>query len=221
MGLSFLQANNSTADILGTSKTINNVNIGAEADRRYIILSGCLAETDAGGACNLNSCTINSVAASVLVGGVNQSDVNAWIVGALVPTGTSVTVAMTFSESVFSVRFGTYRLTGVDSLTPFDTATDTADPLSFLIDIPDKGAVLAAGIQLTGGTGMTMTGITEEFDTSFDTRRCGGGSATGLAAETNRAITIDGAGNGAGVAASWQIKQSLLLPPSYQPFLVR
>lgn len=221
MGLSFLGVANSAADSLSASKTISGVGFGPEAANRHIIYAFA-AEEEAAGDFGIVSATIGGVGAAVVV---SQQDASTgsdtYMIMAAVPTATSGAIVVNFAGNHWSMHGGVYRATGLVSATPHHTASDTGDPISFAIDVPGGGCVVACAAQATEGTAFATSGVNERYDANWDFLRSGGGDISGLAAETGRAITFDGAGAGSGCCASWEIRESLLVAPPLQTFLAR
>jgi hypothetical protein len=134
----------------------------------------------------LNSATIGGVAATIHVNvGHNggSTGLGAAVMSALVPTGTSGTVALSFSGTVNDSYVSTYRIVGM-SLT--DTGSDekqvTTGQLSVTLTSASNGTIIGA---YTGSTNTHTNGITwsanmnEQYDVDFS-NRAGGAFATGF-----------------------------------------
>jgi hypothetical protein len=191
---------NLTTGTDATTYTHTNINFGeAHKTRRIFVIAGASNGTSGGGA--VNSATIGGVAATIHLNN-SQNLIKSSIFSAIVPTGASGTISITYAAAMFQHGIAVYSSYYLLDTAPFDTASDTSNALSFSLDIPDVGIIVAGGCWATTG-GVTMTGVTEYQDTS-DNRQFASGYATGLAAETARAISLSGAsGDAAGHALSW------------------
>lgn len=166
----------------------------------------------------LVSATIGGVAATIeaqtTTGPTSaQLDTGIAIFSALVPTGTTATVAMTFSNTVTRTSLGIYRQINEVNNTPHATMTDntlSSNVNSGTIDIPLGGTLLAGSIAATtAGQSNTWTGVTETVDTPHP--NAAGilnmeGSETGLGVQTGRTVStlITGtAVRGVLAAVSW------------------
>ena len=202
--LSFLQLTKDGSN--ASSYSITSVNFGtAAADREIIIAVFWRGD---GTTRTLNSATIGGVTATIHLQNADPDDTNpehAALISARVPTGTSGTVALTMSGNCFGAGIATYRAQRLTSRTPHATDTDDNDILSFSIDVPHRGFVIAAGM-FSATTAGTVTGATEDYDEqdADNVRRFLGGSASELDKETGRSVSVNGgSGNAAGVCASW------------------
>lgn len=199
--------------------SVPSVPIGAAAgDRMVFILVHWTSSTPT--AAPLSSATIGGVTAKIHVnnGSVPGSGnlLGAAIISALVPTGTTATVGLTFvAGATFHNPFlETYRVTGIVSDTAIDTISAGpvgVQPYSGAIDVQKDGLLLFGATTFSAATSYTMTGATQDYDdiqgTSFHSV---GGSLAVSADELNRAVSITrvgGAGSGfnaAVVAASFR-----------------
>lgn len=188
----------------GTDATIythNSINFGeAHKTRRIFVVAG--ASNGTSGAGDVSSATIGGVAATIHLNNF-QGLVKSAIFSAIVPTGTSGTISITYAAEMFQHGIAVYSSYYLLDTAPFDTASDTGDALSLNLNVPDIGIIVAGGCWTTTG-GTTMTGVTEYQDTT-DGRQFASGYATGLAAETNRTISLNNGsgGNAAGHSLSW------------------
>lgn len=207
-----------------TTYNLASAPFGQPAQERYIVC-GITAERAAPTAYGIASSTIGGVAASVVVDAEESAGgFDSYIIIAKVPDGTSGTISITFNSGQVLCHAGLWRVTGIASPTPFDTASDTADPVSMSIDVPDDGIVIGTATNATSGTAFATSGVTENYDVSFDGSRHVGGSVSGLSAQTGRTVTFNGASaDCSGCCASWQmLPESLIVAPSpMQPFLMR
>lgn len=153
-----------------------------DASRRIVAFIGNAA--DGGG---VSALTIGGVSATQLAVAVNVLNVGYCFI-AHVPSGLTGTVAITGSSA--SYRLGMYALYEASSNTPFDTQTFAGGGV--LVDVPDRGVILAARFHISGA-GTSWSGLDEDFD-----RIAGGGQAISgahrefAAAETNHSVTASG-----------------------------
>jgi hypothetical protein len=206
-----------------TTYNLASAPFGQPAQERYIVC-GVTAERTAALPYGIASVTIGGVSASVVVDvDEDASGVDSYMLIAKVPTGTSGTVSVTFNNGQVYCHVGLWRVTGITSPTPYDTAFATADPVSMLIDVPDDGVLIGVGSNATSGTAFITTGLTENYDVSFDGSRHIGGSISQLTVQTGRSVVFNGAtADCSGCCASWAMPpESLIVASPMQPFLVR
>lgn len=182
----------------------------ADATRRVVVVVhwGESASTR-----SLSSATIGGVAATIhaQTSGVTRGVA---IISALVPTGTTATIALTFSGAMQRAAIGVYRAINETSASPTATATDTTFTGAVLdvnVNVPVNGWVVA-GTTDNGVAGRThaWVGVTKQYDTTSGEAAgiiYSGGHDTGLAAATPRTVntTVSNATgiSGAAVAMSW------------------
>lgn len=208
MALTPLQSANSTAD--ATTYTFSTQNLGTTSSDRYIIVS--VHGRKAGASTTISSVTVGGVSASV-VGQVTNFISNTDVVGlfiALVPTGATGDVVVTFGAGMVRAAIGMWAATGIPSATASQVLTSTATPSpSGNLDIPANGFAIAAGVN--GSSGLTTwTGLTEKFDASVpDTGNMVYTGASDEFVSAQSGLTITAAFNAsfatecAGVFASW------------------
>jgi hypothetical protein len=205
----FLQYTEITTNL--TTYNFATVNFGAADATRRIVIA-----VHWGAALNrtLNSASIGGVGATTHIDALASASTRVAIISALVPTGTSGTVSLTFSGACAQCAIGTYRALNETSASPTDTANDltvASGLVTDTINVPTNGWVVAgASFEVGGATTTTWTGVTETYDIVagdsgiiFKT----GGSQTGLSSQTGRTIsaqnTDTSAPAGALVAVSW------------------
>jgi hypothetical protein len=193
-----------------TVHTYSGTTFGAADGTRRIVL---LVHWSA--AVNISSVTIGGVTATAHTtrasGTANDS---VQIFSALVPTGTSGNIVITFASGVSRSGFGSWRQINESSATPFATGTDntvTAAVLSLTINIPTDGSLYAGATVDSSLTPPTQTwvGATERYDNLLSPLSGlgkSGASETGLGVQTGRTVstTITGTSPGGALAAmSW------------------
>lgn len=205
IGVSFLQRTVETG-VNNNSITFPAVNAGSEFPTRVLI--GLLFWESNGG--DLVSGTIDGNAITVHAQNnaapAGVDDIYCAIFSVALPTGTSVVPIFNFDANVNDdISLALYRGVNLSSSTPYDTDVhgDDADPVNMSIDVPEGGFVIAGAISGVSGSGpITTTGVTENFDTTQQSnRRVVGGFASGLSAQTGRAIVFDASGGTAELAA--------------------
>ncbi|MDF2994686.1 MAG: hypothetical protein K0R27_323 [Xanthobacteraceae bacterium] len=202
--LTYLQRATPNSNDLSTY-IFSGQNFGAEASDRYLIAS--IISTDNPNARSFISCSIGGVAATKMLSlgeGAASSNVLGFY-GALVPTGTSGAVSVTFNSTMQVCGLTLYRATGLRSLTPFDsdTVNTAATPLTLTIDIPSGGMVLAA-VWGAVDTRTTWTNATENDDANIisGSNNWSNASASRLNAQTGRAVSSSATSRG--LAGSWR-----------------
>jgi len=142
---------------------------------------------------------------AVTIGGVTATRANSTtaadqVVGAwfyaLVPTGTSGTIAITFNSSGFVCGAHVYAIYNADpaTITSYVQAvinTSTSSTSQTGIVVPPGGAVLAG---FSGGDGLgnlTFTGVTEDADQLIDNDiRTGCGSTTSESGDASKTVSV-------------------------------
>lgn len=148
----------------------------------------------------LSSATIGGVTATINkqvghTGGTTGLGVA--LISALVPLGTSGTVALTFSGSCDECAISPFRNTDLISATPFDTLSVNGinhTDISGSIDVPSNGALIIAGTGSTNTTGVpiSFTGAAEVYDEDMVTDgRMGAALTIGLSAQGSRSCRFN------------------------------
>jgi len=179
-----------------TTYSFTSVSIGAaSATRRVIVLvhgrSGTNLRT-------ISSATIGGVAATIDAQITSSSGGTslAGIISATVPTGTTATVAITFSGSMFDSLIYPLALDNLISVTPVDTATASATSGASLttgatVNVEDGGYVVAIADR-AGNSTATWVGLTEYIDVYYNA----GSNITAaytqpLASQINQTFTVN------------------------------
>ena len=194
-----------------TTYSIAGVSIGTATADRYVVAA--IGGTTSAGTRTISSCTIGGVSAT-FVGRINVTascSLEFWI--AAVPTGTTATIAPTWSAGMLNCGVATWALTGLTSSTPVSTATDStpttnAEDVNLTTTIGDVivGATLSANA--TNRT-FTWVGVTEDADFTVETGVCtmGGGSFTTVSSESPRTINSTRSGSSTDmltISANWR-----------------
>ena len=176
------------------STSVASVPIGTAATERRVVMA--LAVNNAS-----PSITIGGIAATVHVTSAYSSPLTGYyfyLVSALVPTGTTATVAISAGTGI--IVSGVWSITGAES-EAFDTlSTGWNTTATGAIDMAAKGCVIghAGGIESTTLT-FAWTGLSEVFDevVTGGGQNVSGAGLNQVSAQTGRTITATGTG-GAG-----------------------
>jgi hypothetical protein len=204
---SFVGATPDTAD--GTTYTLTDVSLGAEAADRDIII-GVGARKAGTTNCSISSATVGGVtAASVVTASNNPTNCNlASLRLARVPTGTTATIVVTFPATFALVDVKVFRATNLRSATAYDTGSSTASDPTDTLNVRAHG--LAIGLAVTRAatpTTVTWAGLTESDDTIVDNALTSSAAMlTPATLQTGLTVTADfasGPVESVGVWASW------------------
>jgi hypothetical protein len=196
-----------------TTYTFASVAIGAaDATRRVVVVAHWSRAT---AVVALTSATIGGIAATIHVqdGGAGVGGRVA-IISALVPTGTTATIALNFSTAQDRAFIAVYRAINETSAGPTATASDNAvsgNQFDVSLNIPSNGWVVAGVNANQSGSGMVWSwlGITEQYDAPYSDAAAvsrSGGFDTGLASQAGRFAIATGSATPAGgglCAMSW------------------
>ena len=192
-------------DLSASSSPSGTINFGtATADRRIIVNVHFVS---AGGSPAMSSGTIGGVSATIhtqiaTTSGDDFVRRGIAIISAIVPTGTSGTLAMSFNTSV-TCRVEPYRTKGLvtgptDSASIKGNATHTT-PQTVQVDVLKGGVIIAAGNAQSGGSD-TVTGATKDYNFLSITANnyVTGASLIPTADELNRSISLTRTSGGSG-----------------------
>lgn len=182
-----------TQDAAHTTYTFTAAAIGsAAADRCVVVGVGGVN----GSSRTISSVTIGGVSATSIAfveGSGGGAFVPSGLFAAVVPTGTTGDVVVTYSGAASRASIGVWAAYNVVACTtPTDTVTSVANPQTGLIDISAGG--IAIGYSHVFGAGsptFTWTNLTENFDevVGVSAGSQSGASAQFAGAQTNLAIT--------------------------------
>jgi hypothetical protein len=179
--------------------TFSSLAIGTAAANRYVIVGIAGTATP-------------SAVASVTIGGVTATPVVSQVAGnsvaaiyiALVPTGTTATIVVTFTGATQKCSIGVWSATGI-SATPVGTASSTANPASLALTTV-KGGFAVAHMQVDSTGSYTWTNATKEYENSnMDgfTSYSGADALTTTTSLTITATPVGGSSSRPSVAAAW------------------
>lgn len=206
---------NSNSVTNSASYTFTSRAIGAESsDRRVIVAWTAFAESGR----SLTSLTIGGIAAtlvysnSIALPSPNTQRLYVGFAVAVVPTGTTATIALTFSASVYSCAFGWWSATKLTSSTPSATASHTlatSGTHSLSVAVPAGGIVIAQEVlwDTSGVLTRTWTGLTERYDTTAGAENnvySGASDAFSAAQTVSITVTNPSAADSIAVAAAWR-----------------
>lgn len=160
----------------------------AAADRRvHVGVCGFV------GTGTLSGVSIGGIAADINV--LSKSgDVTTAIVTALVPTGTTADIIVSFGSNRASCHIGVWSSVGVTATNSFDTDTSSVDPGTATLSTLSGGFVIGvAGV--AGSATTTWTNATETFDqTDAESKSSTGASAATTGADVSPSGDYSAAG---------------------------
>jgi hypothetical protein len=109
-------------------------------------------------------------------------------------SGTTATVAVTWSGQQLRCQIGLWAAYDLSSLTPVATASSTSASATLNVNTSADGMVLAAGYGNASAT-FTWTGVTERYDAATETVGFSVADASGVTAESPRTVSASQAGS--------------------------
>lgn len=172
-----------------TTYSFAGQNLGTASADRYIVAA--FAHRAGAGTPTGSTVTIGGVGATFLAGVSNGTGrCELWI--ALVPTGTTGTISITWSAGVARCVMGAWALTSLQSSTPTATYSSIASPMSVSANIAAGGVALAMGFANVSATA-TWAGLNENFDNTTADGCIGSGASQAFAtAQTGLTISMTG-----------------------------
>lgn len=188
-----------------TTYTFTSRAIGAAATGRVIVVAGMSINT---ANTTLSSATIGGVSATV-IGNANANTSN-WantsLCYAVVPTGTTATIALTYSGSNYRMQIAVYALNNLVSATPVASQTvvlnNTAMSLSPTTGVIGVGA--SSTLFSTNPT-YTWTNLTKDLDTAGEATNERYSSASQYNAGGISSVTANASSssNSSAICATW------------------
>lgn len=202
LAISFIGSAGDVAN--ATTYTFSSQSIGTAADDRIVVVT-----TNSEGSDALSSGTIAGVSATVhATAPTGANGLGAGVMSAVVPTGTTGDVVVTWTEGAVRCEIGIWTITGANT-TVNDTDTDvqaSATVSTLNVDIPVNGCAIGAHTYSATG-GIAYTGSTERYNESVEQTSwdAGGADVTPTGSERlAHAITATGpSGDIGGAAVSW------------------
>lgn len=193
-------AHTDTSD--ATTHTHASLSLGAAADNRVIIAT---VGWRGSGTTSLNAATIGGIPAVIVSNiGVASEANKVAIISALVPSGTTGDIVLTWNDTCNRSRVVVRRVIGCSYL-PFDVSKSTADDPTYDIDVPAGGIAVGVGCAL-GTTTTTWVGLTEDDDSQPESIiTVSSGTEVFASTQTNLTVTCNFATSSAdtGAFASW------------------
>lgn len=175
-----------------TSISISGANMSTAADDRWIVV-GIATQKAAASPPTVSAVTVGGISctkvAEVTDGGSGDARVTLWITNTPLTSGTTATIAATTS-STDGYGLSAWAIYGLDSSTPFDTATGTEGQRP-TIDYPQSGVIIAMAADSSAYFyTYSWTGATEDIEQAFGSDDCAftGASAQGLSAAAGQSI---------------------------------
>lgn len=140
--------------------------VGTAASNRYIaVIVTSRVSTD-----TLDSVTVGGAATTLVlnVQGGAQACAGIAITNAPFTSGTTATVEVTFSTGTTACGIGVYAIYGIESTTPTDTASTTANNSAQSLDILDGGVAIGGMCQGSATATCTITNLTEDYDEAVE-----------------------------------------------------
>lgn len=191
--------------------TFSNVPFGAAASDRLLIIA--LGGGSTVGPITLLSVTIAGATATIHAQANNSANTrngHAAVASALVAAGTSGTIVITWDDggggAMLDTAYALYRVTGLQSATPTDTATASGGSPTMSIDRANNGFIVAAasaqGASFNTWPSPMVTDIDSNTDGTFESM---GHTPVTIGAVTNfnAGPTNDGGSPSRYAAASW------------------
>ena len=193
--LSFQQAVSSGVD--SSTYTFSSVAFGAAHPSRVVYWAG--GGIGNGALRTVSSVTIGGVTATVMHSstvGTSRVDIYA----ALVPTGTTGDIVVTYSGTMFNCGGAVWSaVDAIAGTTAFHTAATTTDAASININVDTLGYAIGVSFA-NGGTSCTWTGLTEESDTLIE---AGNNVSTAAYRNLGGAVTVAVTADQAGTIAEY------------------
>lgn len=162
--------------------------IGTAASDRFVVVEVDHRTNGASPSGGVTAMTIGGISAALLSDGVHSASIvsgrnaaSMW--GALVPSGTTANIVITFAEAQAQIGIGVWALTGAGtSPVPSDVDTANANNIAALT-VPASGAAII-GAHNGSGNSITFTNATGRYNASV-----GGGAIRSAGADTTTAGT--------------------------------
>jgi hypothetical protein len=215
----FLQTANDPTD--ATSYTFAAQNLGTAASDRYITVVTIGRKTGTSNCTTPSALTIGGVSASYINhrgNAVSNCNVVA-IHKALVPTGTTGDIVITWGFTYLQTHIAVYRSTGGQTTAATVTGSSTVGDPALTHTIAADGYSVGGSVTNTTATA-TWTGLTETYDepmVSGSTTIASGALLNPGTLQTSLSVVVDWTASGTetiGVYASWSPVSSGTTPPT-------
>jgi len=168
--LSFDQSRTNTANV--ATYTFPNVTLGTPDPRRAIIVA--VHGLDGAVDFSATGVNINAIAATRRVVTSTTADtheLSLW--SAIVPTDTSATISVAFSEAIADCHIGVWSAYNLNSLSPVTSQTDIKGTLTLSVSIDAVAHSVVIGVVATNGitkSPWSWSGLTERYDNAGQTQ---------------------------------------------------
>jgi len=161
--LSFNGSRTNTANV--ATYTFANFTLGTPDPRRAVIVA--VHGIDSAADFSATGVNINAIAATrrVVTSSVNTYEGSLW--SAIVPTGTSATISVAFSEAIADCHIGVWSAYNLNSLIPVTSQTDINGTLTLSVNIDAVAHSVVIGLVVTAGISKSpwsWTNLTERYD---------------------------------------------------------
>lgn len=184
----------------GQTITFTSVGIGAAAANRYVFIT--IPYYNGGGSnISIASVTIGGVLATIHAQPFNVTTSTRGgcaLVSALVPTGTTADVVVTYSVnsgSYYRPRIAVYRVTNLKSTTPYDLVTETGGnyqyPRSKNLNVIKDGFAIV-GCYIIPNASATLSGVTQDYKVAPFTNAVFIGGGNTITSTSTISVTIGG-----------------------------
>lgn len=202
--LTFLGSDTDSVD--RTSYNFTSFNFGTAQSDRLIVVA---YSGSRGGVVGLSSSTIGGISAAP-IGEVTTIFGSAYVVvglvAAVVPTGTSGTINIRYTNTAAKCGIGAWALMNLTSSTVAETTGNLSLGGSMDLSLNTQiGDLIVGSAYVNAITSFSWTGLTEDFDGTIDSNgRQTGASAIASTAATPRTISVSNSSNAIGISALWR-----------------
>lgn len=181
-----------------TTYSFTSVSIGTAATNRLVFVT---VTSVASGNRLISSATIGGISATVIESTPNAG-ASTKIIYAVVPTGTTATISITFDSTVLRCGVGSYSIYNLKSTSPVSRAngsTWTSGAISATLSVPENAIILAGVSNSTNSNTFTWTNLTSNYDSLVDaTFRFSGASAQVSTGNSSYTVTATSTSAAAG-----------------------
>lgn len=167
-----------------------SVSIGTAAANRRVVIVSSANGNNAGDAtgCTIAGVTAVNAASGPTVSSPGGSAMNVWY--ADIPTGTTATIAITYSAAKGRCQIGCYSLYGTyEGVTPYSSSVTAGTSMSFT-STTVSGSVLFGASGVGGNQPVTWTNLTEDFDIGVESNnQYMSGASLAITSGSSRTVT--------------------------------
>lgn len=194
-------------NITGSASSIStSMAIGTAASDRYVVVA-IGTQRNSFLPPSVSSVTVAGTACTKLVDETDNSigspRCTMWITNSAITTGTTATVAATFSTTS-NYGVGTWGLYGLSSSTPNASKTLAGNPSSKTLVCVEGGVIVAAVARGSAPGSQTWTGVTKDFDGSMNSLYAfSAGSVQDVDESSARTVSVTSGSLNALVMCAW------------------